>query len=306
VGLTVARPFRAGYDGGPFLTQAVGLGWDRTPLWGSQHIQARGIHVGRLKGKIAIVTGGGGSGIGHGISLELARDGAQVVIVELDLTAAESVKGQIEREGGGASVLRGDVSDANEVRAFTEQVVRDHRRLDILVNSAGVGLIRPVAGVSEEEYDRLMGIDLRGVWLCSKYAIPQMQQQKEGVIINISSVHARATMPLYGLYGAMKSGVAGLTRGIAVQYGPDGIRANTVSPGLVDGKQTRDVIGQFASNVEEWLDNFVRRDQALPRLIRPEDIGRTVAFLVSDDARSITGADLPVDAGTWAQLTSRV
>ena len=262
--------------------------------------------MGRLDGKIAIVTGGGGSGIGHGISLELARDGAHVVIIELDLTAAESVKGLIESEGGKASVLRGDVSDASQVQAFTEQVIRVHRRLDILVNSAGVGLIRPIAEVSIEEYDRLMGIDLRGVWLCSKYAIRQMQLQKEGVIINISSVHARATMPLYGLYGAMKSGVAGLTRGIAVQYGPYGIRANTVSPGLVDGKQTRDVIGQFASNVEEWLQDFVRRDQALPRLIQPEDIGRTVAFLASDDARSITGADLPVDAGTWAQLTSRI
>jgi NAD(P)-dependent dehydrogenase (short-subunit alcohol dehydrogenase family) len=262
--------------------------------------------VGRLQGKIAIVTGGGGSGIGHGISLELARDGAHVVIVELDLAAAENVKGQIESEGGEASVLRGDVSDAIQVRAFTERVVRDHRRLDILVNSAGVGLIRPVAEASEEEYDRLMGIDLRGVWLCSKYAIRQMQQQKEGVIINIASVHARATLPLYGLYASMKSGVAGLTRGIAVQYGPDGIRANTVSPGLVDGRQTRDVISRFAPNVEEWLDNHVRRDQALPHLIRPEDIGRTVAFLASDDARSITGADLPVDAGTWAQLTSRV
>jgi NAD(P)-dependent dehydrogenase (short-subunit alcohol dehydrogenase family) len=261
--------------------------------------------VGRLDGKIAIVTGGGGSGIGHGISLELSRDGAHVVIVELDLAAAESVKGQIESEGGEASVLRGDVSDATQVQAFTEQVVREHRRLDILVNSAGVGLIRPIATVSDEEYERLMGIDLRGVWLCSKYAIRQMQQQKEGVIINISSVHARATMPFYGLYATMKSGVAGLTRGIAVQYGPDGIRANTVSPGLVDGKQTRDVIRQFASNVDQWLDTFVRRDQALPRLIRPEDIGRTVAFLASDDARSITGADLPVDAGTWAQLTSR-
>jgi NAD(P)-dependent dehydrogenase (short-subunit alcohol dehydrogenase family) len=112
-------------------------------------------------------------------------------------------------------------------------------------------------------------------------------------------------MALYGLYAAMKSGVVGLTRGIAVQYGPDGIRANAVSPGLVDGKQSRQVIAQITPDVEGWLQNFVQRGQPLPRLIQPEDIGRTVAFLASDDARSITGAEIPVDGGLWAQLMSR-
>jgi NAD(P)-dependent dehydrogenase (short-subunit alcohol dehydrogenase family) len=261
--------------------------------------------MGRLHGRIAIVTGGGGSGIGHGISLELSRDGAYVVIVETDLSAAASVKEQIEREGRSASVLAGDVSQPSQVRDLVETVLREQQRVDILVNSAGVGLIRPVADATEEEFDRLMSIDLRGVWLCSKYVIPHMQRQKRGAIINVASVHGRATMPLYGLYSAMKAGVAGLTRGIAVQYGPDGIRANTISPGLVDGKQSREIAAQLSPDPEEWLQEFVRRDQCLPQFIQPEDIGRVVAFLASDDARAITGAEIPVDAGLWAQLASR-
>ena len=132
-----------------------------------------------------------------------------------------------------------------------------------------------------------------------------MQRQQRGVIINIASVHARATMPLYGIYAAMKAGVVGLTRGIAVQYGPDGIRANAVCPGLVDGKQTRDLVSHFSTDVESWLEGFVRRHQAFPLLIQPEDIGTLVAFLASEQARAITGAEIPADAGSWALLISR-
>ena len=261
--------------------------------------------MGNLDGSIAIVTGGGGSGIGHGISMELAKAGATVTIAEIDLAAAEQVQTQIESLGGKADVHRADVSQAEDVQSLIEQVIRDHNRLDILVNNAGVGLIRPVADTTEEEFDRLMGIDLRGMWLCCKFAIPYMQRQKRGAIVNIASVHGRATDPGFGLYSAMKAGVGGLTRGIAVQYGVDGIRANTISPGLVDGRQTRDVVAKFTDDVEGWLQNFVRAGQSLPRMIQPEDIGRVAVFLASDDSRSITGVDIPVDAGTLAQLSSR-
>lgn len=252
-----------------------------------------------------MVTGGGGSGIGRGVSTVLAAQGARVVILEVDLDAAELTRGQIESKGGRASVIRADISRSEDVQRAMYQVVRAHTRLDILVNNAGVGLIRPVAEASEEEFDRLASIDLRGLWLCCKYAIPHMQRQQRGAIINIASVHGRSTQPLYGLYAAMKAGVAGLTRGIAVQYGADGIRANAVSPGLVDGKQTRETVAQFADDVESWLNNFTRRHQAIPRLIKAEDVGSLIAFLASDEARSITGADIPIDAGLWAQLISK-
>ncbi len=258
-----------------------------------------------LEGKVAVVTGGGGSGIGHGISLVLAKQGAHVAIFEIDIDSAEEARRRIKAEGGSATVVRADVSRSDNVRRAIDMVVDEHEHLDILVNNAGIGLIRPVAEASEEEFDQLASVDLRGMWLCCKYAIPHMRKQKQGSIVNIASVHSRATQPQFGLYAAMKAGVAGLSRGIAVQYGPDGIRANTVSPGLVDGKQTRDIVAQLSKDVEGYLEEFVRSEQALPQLIRPEDIGNLVAFLASDDARMITGAEIPVDAGMWVQLSSR-
>ncbi len=260
---------------------------------------------GRVQGKVAIVTGGGGPAIGHGISQVLAREGAHVVIVEIDLASAEAVRHTIESEGGKATVMRGDVTQAEDVRSAMDGVIREHGRIDVLVNSAGVGLVREVAEASEAEFDRLVAIDLRGVWLCCKFAIPHMQAQKDGSIINIASVHGRATIPKFGVYAGMKAGVAGLTRGIAVQYGPDGIRANTVSPGLVDGKQTREIIGRVTNDVESWLADYIRRHQAMPQMIKPEDIGNIVAFLASDEGRMITGAEIPVDCGSWAMLASR-
>jgi NAD(P)-dependent dehydrogenase (short-subunit alcohol dehydrogenase family) len=261
--------------------------------------------MGRLEGKIAIVTGGAGPGIGHGISTVLAGEGAVVAILEIDLAAAEIVRKTIADAGGRAMVVRCDVSKATDVRTAIENVVQAHGRLDVLVNSAGIGMVRAVADATEEDFDRVASIDLRGMWLCCKSAIPHLQKQKGGAIVNIASVHSRGTMPMFGIYAAMKAGVVGLTRGIAVQYGPDRIRANAICPGLVDGVQSREVAANFSSDVDGWLKDFVRRHQTIPELIQPEDIGHLAAFLASDEARYITGAEIPIDAGTWAQLTSR-
>jgi NAD(P)-dependent dehydrogenase (short-subunit alcohol dehydrogenase family) len=260
---------------------------------------------GKLRGKIALVTGGGGSGIGHGISHALARAGAHVVIVEIDLNSAQATRQAIEAAGGSASVMKGDISEARQVESVIKEVVLKHQRLDVLVNSAGVGMVKPPAEVTEQEFDRIMAIDLRGLWLCCKYAIPQMQAQKNGSIVNVASVHSRATIPGFGIYAGLKAGVVGLTRGLAVQHGPDGIRANAVCPGLVDGEQTRRIIARLNPDVDGWFDDYVKRYQALPQLIQPQDIGETVAFLASEEARMITGAEIPVDAGTWAMLTGR-
>jgi NAD(P)-dependent dehydrogenase (short-subunit alcohol dehydrogenase family) len=260
---------------------------------------------GRLEGKLAIVTGGGGPAIGHGISTVLAAEGAHVVIFEIDMETAELVRKRIEAAGGCVSVLRADVSKAGEVKAAMEEVVHRHKRLDVLVNSAGVGLVRAIAEATEEEFDRLAAIDLRGMWLCCKYAIPQMQKQKGGAIVNIGSVHGGKTIPGFGLYAAIKAGVVGLTRGIAVQYGPDHIRANAICPGMVDGIQTREIVAKLSPDPDAWMNDYVRRHQCIPEFIQPEAVGFLAAFLASDEARSITGAEIPIDAGSWAQLTSR-
>lgn len=261
--------------------------------------------MGRLDGKVAIVTGGAGSGIGHGISKVLALEGARVVILEIDIESAETLRRAIEKTGGRALVLRCDVSQSEDVRSAVEAAVQEWGRVDALVNSAGIGLVEAVADVTEAEFDRIASINLRGMWLCCKFAIPHMVKQKGGAIINVSSVHARATMPFFGIYAAMKAGVGGLTRGIAVQYGPDNIRANSICPGLVDGIQTREVAARLTSDTDRWLNDYVRRDQTIPYLIQPEDVGHLVAFLASDESRAITGAEIPIDAGTWVQLTRR-
>lgn len=261
--------------------------------------------MGKLDGKVAMVTGGGGLGIGHGVSIELAREGAHVVIAEIDAGAAERACHKIRSEGGQASAVECDVSQAKVVKEVIDSIIDTRHRLDVLVNNAGVGLIRAPAEASEEEFNHLMAIDLRGVWLCSKYSVPHMQRQRSGSIVNIASVHSRATLPRFGLYAAMKAGVCGLTRGMAVEYGPDGIRVNTVCPGLVDSPQNHEILAKIAPDAEEWMQNFVHRDQVLPIKIEPKDIGRVVAFLASEDSRAVTGAEIPVDAGTWAQLTSR-
>ncbi len=259
----------------------------------------------RLEHKVAIVTGGGGAGIGHGISLALAREGASVAIFEIDLEAGDAVRQRIEAGHGCAKIYRADISRSEDVREAVAMAVRDFGRLDILVNNAGIGLVRPAAEVSEEEYDRLHAIDLRGAWLCAKFAIPHMQRAGGGSIINIASVHACATVPMFALYAAMKSGLTGLTRGLAVQYGPENIRVNAVLPGLVDAPQTRAALGASSPDIDAYLHRFITRFQAMPVAVLPEDVGRVVAFLASDDARGITGAEIPVDAGLLAILNSK-
>jgi len=213
---------------------------------------------------------------------------------------------QAHRERGGqASAFSCDVSQSDEIQRTVERIVHDLGHIDILVNSAGIGLIRPIAEATEEEFDRLASVDLRGLWLCCKFVLPHMQRQKGGAIVNIASVHNQATIARFGIYAAIKAGVVGLTRGIAVEYGPDSVRANAISPGLVDGIQTREIIAKLAPDVDGWLNEYVRRHQSIPELIQPEDVGRLVAFLASDEARAITGAEIPIDAGSWVQLISR-
>jgi NAD(P)-dependent dehydrogenase (short-subunit alcohol dehydrogenase family) len=258
-----------------------------------------------LQGKVAIVTGGAGAGIGHGISMVLARRGAHVCILEIDQDNAQALCRRIASAGGQATFFPCDVSQANEIQHTVERIAHDLGRIDILVNSAGVGLVRPITEATEEEFDRLVAIDLRGMWLCCKFVLPNMQKQKSGSIVNIASVHCQATLPRFGLYAAIKAGVVGLTRSIAVEYGPDRVRANAICPGLVDGIQTREIVAKLAPDVDGWLNDYVRRHQTIPEIIQPEDVGRLVAFLASDDARAITGAEIPIDAGSWVQLTSR-
>jgi NAD(P)-dependent dehydrogenase (short-subunit alcohol dehydrogenase family) len=203
------------------------------------------------------------------------------------------------------SAIEVDISSESAVAAAFERIVQQHRQVDVLVNSAGIGLIRAPHEATLAEFTRLLGVDLQGAWLCCKAAIPFMLRQKSGAIVNIGSVHGMATMPGYSLYAGVKAGLGGFTRGLAVEYGPHGIRANLIAPGLVDGSQTRAVLTDLGHDPAAWIAAFLKQNQALETSILPQDIGRAVVFLASDDARAITGVELPVDAGALVQLASK-
>lgn len=256
-----------------------------------------------LDNNVVVVTGGAGDGIGRGISYAVVNAGATLVILDTDLIRANQLV--IELGAERASAIEADIGSETAVEAAFERIGQQHGHVDVLVNSAGIGLIRAPHHATLAEFNRLLAVDLQGAWLCCKAAIPFMLKQNRGAIVNIGSVHGMATMPGYSLYAGVKAGLGGFTRGLAVEYGPHGIRANLVAPGLVDGTQTRAVLTSLGHDPEAWIAKFQSRDQALPISILAQDIGRAVVFLASDEARAITGVELPVDAGALAQLTSK-
>lgn len=245
------------------------------------------------KDSVCIVTGGGGPRIGNGICRALVAKGWQVVVADHDLKAAEGVAEELRVAGGVAVPMELDVTDPASVRAVVAATVAEFGRLDALVNSAGVGLRKKGAEATPEEFDGLHAINYRGPWTCIREVVPVMLERGGGSIVNIGSVHAAGAAETFTLYAATKAALAALTRGTARDYGRQGIRCNIVHPGAVEARGN-----------ERLLDDFVATRQMLPAAVEAIDIGNAVAFLVSDEARAITGVELFVDAGTTAMLFS--
>ena len=256
----------------------------------------------RLKGRVAIVTGAS-SGIGRGIAAELAAEGARVVVSDIAeaprrgryherdtvIPTAELIRGS----GGEAVFVRADVADPDQVEAMVDAAAFRFGRLDILVSNAGIFLGTDTAGTSPEDWDRLIAVNLRGVYLCTRSALPHLRRSPAGRIINIASVHA------FGggggpAYAASKAGVVNMTRDAAIEAAPDGVTVNAICPGYIE-TAIQDVL--TPQQVEQSA-----RLTPLPRLGLPRDIGRAAAFLASDDAEWITGTALPVDGGLLAPL----
>ncbi len=258
-----------------------------------------------LKNNIIIVTGGAGSGIGHGLSIALAEHHATVLIIEKDVLLMNKLVKKLRSKGRKAEGYECDIANGAQVNSTVKAILKKHKRVDGLVNSAGVGLIRPPAKCTDEEYNRIMSIDLYGTFALCRAVIPSMIRQKRGSIVNISSIHGARTCANYGVYAAAKSGVEGLTRGLAAHYGANGIRVNAIQPGLVDGAQTRRIVAQFTKNVPKFMHDFTHNRQCLDHLIQPREIGEAAAFLLSDRSQSITGATIPVDAGLLTLITSK-
>jgi NAD(P)-dependent dehydrogenase (short-subunit alcohol dehydrogenase family) len=252
----------------------------------------------RLKDRVAIVTGAA-KGIGKGIATVFSKEGARVVVVDWDADAGEGTAGEIRRSGGEAIFVRCDVSDEQQVRAMVQAALDAYGRIDILVNNAGIGVYKSVLDATSEDWDRCLAVNLKGVFLCSKYVIPHMQAVGKGAIVNISSVHAHATVNGVAPYAASKGGVTALTRNMAIDYGPT-IRVNAIAPGWVLTPLIQSIFDSYPDPQEQR--RIVEQRQVMKRIGQPEDIGYAAAFLASDEASFITGTQLFVDGGLTAQL----
>ena len=249
-----------------------------------------------------LVTGGAGAGVGHGICEALYEFGATLIINDLDEDKVENAIKKYPKALG----IAGDISQEDQVEGIFKEIHREVGPINGLVNNAGIGLSQKMYEASTSEFDRLYRVDIRAVWMLSKYFVQQLLENKcTGNIVNISSVHAFATQPKYAIYASAKSAVVGLTRGMAYELGDKGIRANAVAPGLVHSDQNYDLIKTWADDPHQWVDDFIHYQQVIPEHISARDCGNTVAFLLSDYSKSITGQTIVVDAGTTIMIHNR-
>jgi NAD(P)-dependent dehydrogenase (short-subunit alcohol dehydrogenase family) len=255
-----------------------------------------------LENKKILVTGGGGVGVGGGVCQALDNFGATIILNEVNRELAETAASKYTR----AIPVVADVGDADQVSEMFEHIKKEIGVLDGLVNNAGVGLSKVAHEASEEEFDRLYDIDIKGVWQVSKAFVKQLlDNQTAGSIVNISSVNARATMSRYAIYSSAKSAVEGLTRGMAVELGPNDIRVNAIGPGLVQADQNYQLVKTWSDEPEQWLKDFPLDQQVLLHDILPVECGNAVAFLLSDLSSGITGQTLYVDKGTTSLIFNR-
>lgn len=254
----------------------------------------------RLENKVAIVTGAG-KGIGWGIAKVFSQEGAKVVVVDWDEEAGKRTAEEIRQSGGDAIFVKCDVSNEEQVKAMVQATLDKYGRIDVLVNNAGIGVYKPVLEATSEDWDRCLAVNLKSVFLCSKYVIPHMQAVGKGAIVNISSVHSHATVNGVAPYAASKGGITALTRNMAIDYGP-AIRVNAIAPGWVLTPLIQSIFDSYPDPAEQR--RLVEQRQVMKRIGRPEDIGYAAAFLASDEASFITGTQLFVDGGLTAQLES--
>ena len=250
----------------------------------------------RLQGKVAIVAGAGASGpvIGNGqaSAILFAREGASVLCVDALEERAQATVDMIKKEGGTASAQRADVSKAADCKAMVDAAMQRYGRLDVLDNNVGISVRADVLEVTEEQWDKVMAVNVKSIMLAAKYAIPAMKKAGGGSIINVSSVaglRANQSTP----YSTSKAAIVGMTRSMAGDHGRDGIRVNCILPGLIYGPMT-------APRMDEEIRRKRREAGALGTEGTGWDVAWAAVFLASDEARWITGVALPVDAGFLA------
>ena len=244
----------------------------------------------RLEQRIAIVTGAG-QGIGRAIALGLVREGARVAIADVNEESANTVKNEIEASGGRALAIRTDVSNEKSVQAMVEKSLKEFLRVDILVNNAGIFPTSPVEEMSEEDWDRVIGTNLVGAFLCARAVVPKFLEQGTGRIISITSGRAFQGAKNGAHYAASKAGIIGFSKSLALELAPHGITVNVICPGITDTAQPR------GHQTEEQIYAQAQRIP-LGRIGQPEDLVGPAVFLASDAAAFITGQTILVNGGS--------
>jgi NAD(P)-dependent dehydrogenase (short-subunit alcohol dehydrogenase family) len=256
----------------------------------------KGESMERLQGKVAIVTGAG-SGIGRAASLAFAREGARVLVADVVVEGGEETAKMVREAGGQAIFVKTDVSRAEDVKAMVDSTISSFGRLDCAFNNAGIsGGYVSLSRCPEDSWDRMIAINLKGVFLCMKYELPKMLKSGGGSIVNTSSIAGMVGDGGHPAYAASKHGVVGLTRTAAIQYAKAGIRVNAVCPGVIRTPMTEQL---FTESPE--LKSLMVSQQPMDRLAEAEEVARVVVWLCTDEASFITGHPLPIDGGYLAR-----
>ncbi|GMG90531.1 3-alpha-hydroxysteroid dehydrogenase [Cupriavidus sp. TKC] len=250
----------------------------------------------RLENKVAIITGSG-NGIGMVTALRLGVEGARVVATDISLEAAERTAQSIRAHGGQALALKHDVRNETDWQYVADKAVGAFGRIDVLFNNAGILIIRPLAQTTLEEWNQTLAVNVTGVFLGMKQVVPRMAAQGSGSVINASSVAGLVGAPAHTMYGASKGAVRAMTKGVAVEYAPQGVRVNSIHPGLVD------------TGMADYAAKTLQREKAdlghavspMGRLGTAREVSELVLFLASDESSYVTGAELVVDGGMTAR-----
>lgn len=247
----------------------------------------------KLEGRVSIITGSA-SGIGRASAKEFAKEGAQVVVADINLAGAQETVKQIEAAGGVALAVKADVADSGSVEDLIEQTLRTFGRINVLFNNAAIQVNKTVEHTTVEEWNREMSINLGGVFLCSKFALPHLRKTK-GCIVNMASVNGFFVEPMCAGYCATKGGIIALTKAMAIDHGKDGIRVNCICPGYIDSGLAWEYF-EVQPNPTEAR-NAAGKLHALGRVGQPEEVARLAVFLASDDASFMTGSSVAVSGG---------
>ena len=249
----------------------------------------------RLKDKVVLITGSG-SGIGRSAALLFGEEGATVLVNDVNADAGSETAEHIRASGGRAAFYGADVTDPEQVRTMVDRIVAEHGRIDVLFNNAGISGVGALHEIEPDQWDRVVSINVRGVYLPSKYALPHMMERRSGSIINMSSCIAEIGLARRAVYAATKGAVLALTKSMQVDYAKYNIRVNALLPGTIMTPFVENYVRTSYDDPEAAIEGLKKR-QLSGELGRPEDVARAALFLASDESKFMMGSPLYIDGG---------